>query len=466
MSEETNLLGRSVKKTKRGLYTEFPGVIDEEMEIVHEKKPPEVPLTALGGAWGSVFSRRWYRKMMIISLCTRENIVMEEEERWRHIPLSLEERKNWSLPWKRALVLKLLGRNISLRILNQHLQDLRKLEYGFELLDMENASIMVRFYSRGDYLKVLEGGPWIVLGHYLMVSKWRPNFCPYTEEITSSMVWVRLPELLIEFFNEDLLMQAGNRLGRAVRIDDTIMAQFRDSPNLLKQDQGKTGPGSKKLVTQTKRGRTMETAHSQHSRCQQLASGQEPNLTGMTTQQPNPSGNFVKWVISADSAFPTSKYRLVTLAISQKVELFVTHLLFLGVTCCIKSPWLFLGDFNQVLRQQEKCGGKEVARNGDSLWNLIEEGDLIDIGFSGPVVTWSNFCMGDDNFMEHLDRGLCNRLWNKVFQDATLVYLPKTHSDHCLILVVTERIYIVPPTPPSLFASWPLGWIIQVLKIS
>ncbi|KAI5668985.1 hypothetical protein M9H77_18838 [Catharanthus roseus] len=172
MSKEANLLGRSVKKTKRGLNTEFPGVIDEEMEIVHEKNPPEVPPTALGRAWESVFSQRCYRKMMIISLCTR---------------VMIKTKKRMSFGLKK---------NLQLKRLNSH------------------------------------------------------------------------------------------------TLKEVQLVCISPSPNLLKQDQGKTGPGSKKLVTQTKRGRTMETAHSQHSRCQQLASGQEPNLTWMTTQQPNPSVQF------------------------------------------------------------------------------------------------------------------------------------------------------------------------------
>ncbi|KAI5670591.1 hypothetical protein M9H77_10955 [Catharanthus roseus] len=37
--------------------------------------------------------------------------------------------------------------------------------------------------------RVLEDGPWIVLVHYLSISKWRPNFRPSNKEVDSTAVW-------------------------------------------------------------------------------------------------------------------------------------------------------------------------------------------------------------------------------------------------------------------------------------
>lgn len=42
--------------------------------------------------------------------------------------------------------------------------------------------------SKKDYYHVREKGPWIILGYYLTVSKWHPNFRPSTEAITSTCV--------------------------------------------------------------------------------------------------------------------------------------------------------------------------------------------------------------------------------------------------------------------------------------
>lgn len=82
--------------------------------------------------------------------------------------------------------------------------DLRKLTFGFEMVDVEGDSYVVRFHSNEDYLKVLEGGLWIVMGHYLSVSKWRPNFRLSMVKIRSTIVWAKLPESPLECFNDSL----------------------------------------------------------------------------------------------------------------------------------------------------------------------------------------------------------------------------------------------------------------------
>lgn len=48
-----------------------------------------------------------------------------------------------------------------------------------------------------------EVGPWIIMGNYVTVLKWRQNFCPEGETITSTLVWLRFPRLHLELFDED-----------------------------------------------------------------------------------------------------------------------------------------------------------------------------------------------------------------------------------------------------------------------
>lgn len=85
----------------------------------------------------------------------------------------------------------------------------------------------MRFYAKEDYAHVLEEGLWIVLRHYLTVNRWKPNFRPLMETISSTMIWCQLPDLPIEFFNDDLLMRVGNYLGKAVKVDDTTRETLR-----------------------------------------------------------------------------------------------------------------------------------------------------------------------------------------------------------------------------------------------
>lgn len=102
-----------------------------------------------------------------------------------------------------------------------------QLELGCELIDMAKGVIIASFYSQQDYLKVLEEGPWMVMGSYLAISKWRPNFTPNDPISSTTLIWVRVPDIPIEMFKEKILMRMGNKIGRAVKVDITLVAVVR-----------------------------------------------------------------------------------------------------------------------------------------------------------------------------------------------------------------------------------------------
>lgn len=143
------------------------------------------------------------------------------------VELSWEEYRELWKPWRRALILKVLGRNIHFRILESCIRRMWQLDLGCELIDMAKGFIIAHFYSQQDYLKVLQDGPWMVMGSYLTVSKWRPNFTPNDPICSTTLVWVRVPEIPIEMFKETVLLQMGNKIGKAIKVDTTSVDVVR-----------------------------------------------------------------------------------------------------------------------------------------------------------------------------------------------------------------------------------------------
>ncbi|KAF7825168.1 Retrovirus-related Pol polyprotein LINE-1 [Senna tora] len=81
------------------------------------------------------------------------------------LKFSQEELDEWCRPWKMTLIVHLMGRT-------------------------------------GDFLYAYQGGPWMVANHYLVVQRWRSNFCPKdVNEVTRIASWVRIPSLPLEFYN-------------------------------------------------------------------------------------------------------------------------------------------------------------------------------------------------------------------------------------------------------------------------
>ncbi|KAJ4824931.1 hypothetical protein Tsubulata_024287 [Turnera subulata] len=132
--------------------------------------------------------------------------------------------------WENTLILKPWGRRIGYKALSSRLSRLWQLRNGIKVIDLDNNYYMVKFFARDDYMKVLTGGPWMILGQYLSVERWKPNFNPNSHRVTSVVAWIRIPGLPAEHYHVGVLRLVGDAIGRTVRIDiptqQTDRAQF------------------------------------------------------------------------------------------------------------------------------------------------------------------------------------------------------------------------------------------------
>ncbi|KAG5556475.1 hypothetical protein RHGRI_006921 [Rhododendron griersonianum] len=85
----------------------------------------------------------------------------------------------------------------------------------------------------------------------------------------------------------------------------------------------------------------------------------------------------------------------------------------------ISSPWLCIGDFNEVSSSKEKFGGLPVSSSRLEAFNgLISDCSLLDLEFKGLNYTWSNNREGPANIRERIDRALANADWRVMFPYA------------------------------------------------
>ncbi|XP_031131691.1 uncharacterized protein LOC116033077 [Ipomoea triloba] len=137
------------------------------------------------------------------------------------IPVTKEEKERLRRPWRRSLILRVLGRKVSYSYLLQRLQKMWISEANFDLIALDQDYFVAKFESLRDYEFAKYEGPWIILGHYLTVQEWEPNFHPYKNKLSKLLVWARLPAIPIEYFEEGFLMKIGKQIGRPVKVDTT-----------------------------------------------------------------------------------------------------------------------------------------------------------------------------------------------------------------------------------------------------
>lgn len=100
------------------------------------------------------------------------------------------------------------------------------------------------------------------------------------------------------------------------------------------------------------------------------------------------------------------------------------------------APWIYLGDFNQILTQEEKWGKCQSNLQHMMEFNRVFTNlDLYYLVCVGHRFTWSNIRQGDKNIQKRLDRAMANTLQRASWVDSVVSTLPRHKLDHNLILV-------------------------------
>ncbi|XP_039052923.1 uncharacterized protein LOC120194792 [Hibiscus syriacus] len=133
------------------------------------------------------------------------------------IPQELKEKMR--KPWRKTLIIKILGRTVAYKTLINRVTNLWKLEGEFECIDLSYGFYAIKFQNMVDRAKVLMEGPWKIMDHYITVQRWRPNFVVASASIPSTAVWIHIPGLPIEYFKESVLCNLGRLVGKPLKID-------------------------------------------------------------------------------------------------------------------------------------------------------------------------------------------------------------------------------------------------------
>lgn len=90
------------------------------------------------------------------------------------------------------------------------------------------------------------------------------------------------------------------------------------------------------------------------------------------------------------------------------------------------------------MSSSDKLRGKPANRvRMNDFWDAVYYCDLIDQGSKGGKYTWLNKRLQDKSklILEWLDLYLANNEWLQKFPKAQVHHLPRTHSDHCPLLL-------------------------------
>jgi hypothetical protein len=100
------------------------------------------------------------------------------------------------------------------------------------------------------------------------------------------------------------------------------------------------------------------------------------------------------------------------------------------------TPWLCMGDFNEIVSMSEIKGSTIRARKQmEEFRNALANCQLCDLGFNGPKYTWNNGREGATFTKERLDRAVANSEWRMMFENVKVQVMARRSSDHHPLLL-------------------------------
>lgn len=97
-------------------------------------------------------------------------------------------------------------------------------------------------------------------------------------------------------------------------------------------------------------------------------------------------------------------------------------------------PWLYFGDFNEVLFSAEfDSRNSRASWQMNSFWDALNYCQLNDLGFRGRKLTWKRLSIASFTQRARLNHFIDNLAWITLYPWSTVQHIPSIHSDHpCL----------------------------------
>ena len=218
-SEEEAELARSVKKFKDN---------SSNSSFIPPRKQVSYKESLVGDILGAYAQA--FRFDAVVDVDRESDTELEElVDGMVDVHLSKETKARIRAPWTKALIVKVFGRTAGYSYLTFKINALWKPVARMDCIDLGRDFFLIKFHDEFDYDKVLRGGPWFVGDHFLAIKPWEPYFQASEASFSSVAIWIRFPELPIEFYDASVLHEIGSAIGPVLRIDSYTASGSRGS---------------------------------------------------------------------------------------------------------------------------------------------------------------------------------------------------------------------------------------------
>lgn len=133
--------------------------------------------------------------------------------------LSKEDKLRIRRPWNNSIIAKVVGRKVGFHFLSSKLNSMWRPSGIMSVIDLGQEYFLIKFSEMDDLNRVFSNRHWFIRDCFLAIRQWEHDFRPSTSKISMVAVWVRLPELPMEYYDPYILSQIGNAIGPLLKVD-------------------------------------------------------------------------------------------------------------------------------------------------------------------------------------------------------------------------------------------------------
>jgi len=135
------------------------------------------------------------------------------------LKFSKDEKTRIHASWGKAIIVKIFGHSLGYSFLVERLRSMWKPVGKVDCVNVGHDFFLIKFELQSDLDEVIKGGPWFVGQQFISIRQWELEFKASLALCLTITVWVRLPELPIEFYEPPMLKKIGKTIGPVLRID-------------------------------------------------------------------------------------------------------------------------------------------------------------------------------------------------------------------------------------------------------
>ncbi|XP_020676334.1 uncharacterized protein LOC110095229 [Dendrobium catenatum] len=162
----------------------------------------------------------WSNKPFIKLDFKDEEVLLSEDGMAVKLNLELEEENSKRL--SKSLVIKVFGRDLPSNIVAWELRKQWRQFGQFHFTTLGKGWFLCSFSLAEMVEDVNSGGPWFVNEHIVRMEKWTPEFNSSTIKGLTSPIWIRMPNLPLQCWDEKNVACISSRIGKPIMLDGNM----------------------------------------------------------------------------------------------------------------------------------------------------------------------------------------------------------------------------------------------------